>query len=241
MAIIKAIFGSDQCWNSDNFIAVDDRVRGGSSTSYLNVGFGGRNGTFTGRLDFSTLGGAGFASQLSYFVNGKPSSQPENSDNPQRSDIGIDLSNFEGLYVIILKGDGKTYSLNLKDHVGEVLDYKTSKRVSTIEYKYTFTPKENICQEIPEYGGDAIDFISLTPMFIPFYDFIPYYRGRPVVGETDRDKNIDSETYAPLAVKATPINLRNIRSLSIMCASSFGKQSGCFSLTLESISAYSSF
>ena len=77
------------------WIAVDDRVRGGSSQSTLAIS--GSQAIFSGKLDTKTLGGAGFASQAT---------TPDSSWN---------LSAYDGIEVSIDNGDEKVYTLILKD------------------------------------------------------------------------------------------------------------------------------
>lgn len=89
------MFGGSRGWNIVNWFAVNDQVRGGSSTSYLQL----ENGLlkFYGHLDTFTLGGAGFASQKTMV------------DSPW------DWTEYQGLVIKIEKGDQKAYSLNLKN------------------------------------------------------------------------------------------------------------------------------
>ncbi|KAF2667724.1 CIA30-domain-containing protein [Microthyrium microscopicum] len=90
------IFGQSAGWG--DWTAVDDRVRGGSSQSHLTHYADSKSVLFHGLLDITTLGGAGFASQVS-----------------QRSDW--DLSGYEAIRIGILpeQSDNKTYTLVLKD------------------------------------------------------------------------------------------------------------------------------
>lgn len=50
-------------WSPTDWVATDDRVRGGSSQSYFECAPFEPTARFYGTLDIETLGGAGFASQ----------------------------------------------------------------------------------------------------------------------------------------------------------------------------------
>ncbi|KAI8631075.1 CIA30-domain-containing protein [Xylariaceae sp. FL1651] len=135
------LFGGDKPWSFESWVASDDRVRGGKSQSYLD-GASEPPGTvrFHGELDITALGGAGFASQRS------PDTQH------------WDLKSFRGLRLAITKGDGKKYTLIVKD---EVLPKRPDGREqSTVSWEYDFTGHE----------------IELD---IPWENFKPTYRGKP--------------------------------------------------------------
>ncbi|KAI1132792.1 CIA30-domain-containing protein [Nemania abortiva] len=174
------LFGGDKPWLAESWVASDDRVRGGKSQSYLDYKPGSKGTVrFHGELDITALGGAGFASQRS------PDSQP------------WDLSDFEGLHLAIGDGDGKKYTLIVKD---EILPKRPDGREqSTVSWEYDFIGKE-------------------TQLDIPWHDLKPTYRGKP---EPD----------------AKPLDLANIRRVSIMMRSFFGEQEGAFDLELENIAA----
>ncbi|KAK5675479.1 hypothetical protein LTS10_011923 [Elasticomyces elasticus] len=57
------LFGRSEKWNADIWTASDDSVRGGKSSSHLNISAADSTARFYGHLDIKTLGGAGFASQ----------------------------------------------------------------------------------------------------------------------------------------------------------------------------------
>lgn len=110
-------------WDATQWTAVDDRVRGGASQSYLLVSPPNSTGHFTGSLDIKTLGGAGFASQKTVFTP------------------ALDLSSYEGLAVEIQTANTKTYTLILKD--GEDLPKRPDGRLqSTVSWEYDFALKE---------------------------------------------------------------------------------------------------
>ncbi|KAJ9086587.1 hypothetical protein DSO57_1002309 [Entomophthora muscae] len=195
--------------------------------AFSNLGLVVRWAHFFGTLDFTTLGGAGFASQKILFKDylkefgGPIGSQKE----------VLDLSSYDGLSLSILKGDGNAYCLNLYNTIGEVVDPETGKRESVIEFKYSFTPDPSFNSEVAQLGGDS-DNLARSQVYIPFKDFLPYYRGRLVDAEImlARDPSFSS--------KSLILDSSNIKALSMMCQSGFGKQSGSFSLFLESIFAY---
>ncbi|KAK3109841.1 hypothetical protein LTR53_016475 [Teratosphaeriaceae sp. CCFEE 6253] len=86
--------GDDNPWDASKWTASDDRVRGGQSTSHLEVSTAG-TARFYGHLDTTTLGGAGFASQ--------------------RTTGTWDLSDYVAVRLHVKKGDKKRYTLILKD------------------------------------------------------------------------------------------------------------------------------
>ena len=92
-------------------------MRGGSSQSYLSP-LPNNGARFYGNLDIKTLGGAGFASQFS--PNGDQTSKSarvvaSQEDSKSDEETMWDLSNYDGLQINLGKGDGKTYTLILKD------------------------------------------------------------------------------------------------------------------------------
>lgn len=100
---VHYLFGGESSWDESSWTATDDRVRGGSSISHLTV-HSSSSGTpafarFSGNLDTSTLGGAGFASQRT------------------KGELDLDLSDAIGVRVRVLKTDGKRYLLTLKDDI----------------------------------------------------------------------------------------------------------------------------
>ena len=101
----------------NTWTAVDDRVRGGSSVSYLKPSAGVTNGAvFYGNLDTKTLGGAGFASQAT-----KPSSSSSfslsNFVGSSTDDLHWDLSGYDGIELRLGAFDKKTYTFTIKDTV----------------------------------------------------------------------------------------------------------------------------
>ncbi|KAI1737410.1 complex I intermediate-associated protein 30-domain-containing protein [Xylaria scruposa] len=176
------LFGGDKPWLVEDWVASDDRVRGGKSQSYLDYTSESKEAVrFHGELDITALGGAGFAS--------------ERSPDPQH----WDLSSFQGLHLAIGRGDGKKYTLIVKD---EILPKRPDGREqSTVSWEY--------------------DFLGTgTELDIPWQDLTPTYRGKP-------------------KPDAKPLDLANIKRLSIMMRSFFGEQEGPFDLEIQYIATIS--
>ncbi|KAI9759046.1 MAG: hypothetical protein M4579_002635 [Chaenotheca gracillima] len=142
------LFGGDKPWNPLDWTATDDRVRGGSSVSYLDCLAADPIARFHGNLDIKTLGGAGFASQQTTGVNRT-----------------WDLSEYDGVELDIPKSDGKQYTLILKD---EILpkNPNNGREQASISYEYDFK------REIPEGSQQTVK------VFIPWSDLKATYRGR---------------------------------------------------------------
>ncbi|KAH7040273.1 complex I intermediate-associated protein 30 [Microdochium trichocladiopsis] len=139
------LFGGTCSWDFDSWHASDDRVRGGKSQSHLEAaspsasGATHQNARFFGDLDITALGGAGFASQRT-------------ADSKS-----WDLSPYSGLSIKIVNGDGKKYTLILKD---EILPKRPDGREqSTISWEYDFVGEQ-------------------SELRISWADFKPTYRGK---------------------------------------------------------------
>lgn len=112
-----------RAWTPEEWTSSDDRVRGGSSISNLSCSPSSLLAKFHGNLDIKTLGGAGFASQRT-----------------TGTDRIWDLSGYDGLELILGPGDGKTYTLTLKD---EILPRRPDGRESSsISWEYDFRADE---------------------------------------------------------------------------------------------------
>ncbi|KAJ3286867.1 hypothetical protein HDU79_006144, partial [Rhizoclosmatium sp. JEL0117] len=101
-------WGGPSTWDS-----VTDRVRGGISTATITTSYD--HATFSGLLDTSTLGGAGFASVRTNLTT-------------------TDFSAYSGLQITFDKADGRTYALNLYNELGGRRE--DGRRESSIEFKY---------------------------------------------------------------------------------------------------------
>lgn len=113
------LFGGQRAWRQEDFTSSDDRVRGGSSQSYLSPSADLSSARFHGILDTTTLGGAGFASQRT-----------------TANDKIWNLSAYRGIELIVANGDGKKYTLNIKTTIPEKMP--NGRDASTVEYAYTF-------------------------------------------------------------------------------------------------------
>ncbi|KAI8936307.1 hypothetical protein NX059_006725 [Plenodomus lindquistii] len=112
------VFGGRKGWKASDWTSSDDRVRGGSSQSYLTIK--GSSASFHGTLDITTLGGAGFASQRT-----------------TGEDRSWDFSAYDGLHIQLGKHDGKKYTLTLKDQILPLM--ADGREQSTISYEYVFS------------------------------------------------------------------------------------------------------
>ncbi|KAK7747370.1 hypothetical protein SLS53_001624 [Cytospora paraplurivora] len=165
----KYLFGGDKPWDAAEFTSSDDRVRGGKSQSYLTPvtndhhdhyhhdddkqsGKGPR-AEFSGNLDITALGGAGFASQRT--VDGFP---------------GWDLSSYNTLVIDVAHGDDRKYTVTLKDEV--LPKMPDGREQSTISWEYDFiVGGDGSGTGIGENGGSQ-------KLVIPFREFKPTYRGK---------------------------------------------------------------
>ncbi|KAJ1338388.1 CIA30 family protein [Microdochium nivale] len=144
------LFGGNSSWDFGSWKASDDRVRGGKSQSYLEPALPApqckpsSNARFHGDLDITTLGNAGFASQRTADNKTWDFSAPEFSDG--------------GLQVLIAAGDGKKYTLVLKDQV--LPPGPNGGDQSTLSWEYDFAGEPGVQR-------------------IPWADLAPTYRGRP--------------------------------------------------------------
>ncbi|EKD13208.1 uncharacterized protein L3040_003012 [Drepanopeziza brunnea f. sp. 'multigermtubi'] len=192
-----------QPWNANSWVASDDRVRpGGVSTSTLSVLAPGSSAAnpfdepiiqFSGTLNSTALGGAGFASQRTV------------DDWP-----GVDLSAYAGLAIEVPYSDGKTYTLTLRD------DVVASDEASFVNWEWNFqVPATSAAAETG--GGSGSGYAETS---VRLRDLVPTFRGR-VLNDTE------------------PLNLANIRRVSIMIRSFFGEaeQEGDYELRIKSILA----
>lgn len=107
---------------------------------------------FSGRLDITALGGAGFASQRT--ADGVP---------------GWDLSGYDALVLDVARADDRRYTLTLKD---EVLPRRPDGRdQSTVSWEYDFVVRAD--------AADVGSTAGSTRVVIPFGEFKPTYRGKP--------------------------------------------------------------
>ena len=130
-------------------------MRGGRSQSHLTVSDGDRaanRAEFSGHLDTSALGGAGFASQRTV------------------DDLCCwDLSGYDALVLDIARADSKRYTLVLKDTILPRRD--DGREQSTISWEYDFVVATGDKVGYENAGGHTV--------VMPFAEFQSTYRGRP--------------------------------------------------------------
>ncbi|KAK1982122.1 complex I intermediate-associated protein 30 [Colletotrichum cereale] len=115
-------------WDKSQWVASDDTVRNGTSHSALDIIEPGTSGNpfsetianFHGNLDFTTLGGAGFASQRTA------------DEWP-----GLNISGYDTITLEIPYADGKRYTLNLKDTVPTPIN---GVEQSGVSWEFNFQP-----------------------------------------------------------------------------------------------------
>lgn len=151
----KLLFGPQ--WTPDQLIAweaVDDRIRGGSSTSHLTLPSDSSSAVgvrFYGHLDTSTLGGAGFASRA------------------YRRPVPLPSSEYDGLRIRYRpnqpeKGRPNEFTIILKTILAGTRP--DGRRESTTSYEYSF-------------DSSSASSSSIHHLDMPFDEFKPFYRGRP--------------------------------------------------------------
>lgn len=111
---------------------------------------------FSGHLDITALGGAGFASQRTA------------DDVP-----GWDVSGYDVLVLDVARADTRKYTLTLKD---EVLPRRPDGRdQSTVSWEYDFVVGAGEDAAAASAAGSTT---GSTRVVIPFGDFQPTYRGK---------------------------------------------------------------
>ncbi|CAH0056448.1 unnamed protein product [Clonostachys solani] len=161
------LFGGTQKWDASEWVTSDDRVRGGSSVSRLAVSDDGRAATFTGHLDTSTLGGAGFASQRT------------------RGTLHQDLSAYDGLLITVTGGDSKRYAVTLKDDIPGRRD--DGRDLSGVSWEADFALSSGAGEGTNESSHadqqtETTTRASATDgqqVYLPWGQFKATYRGRP--------------------------------------------------------------
>lgn len=162
MNTILILFGASQAWLLPSWTTTDDRVRGGASQSYLTA-LPDNCARFHGHLDTSTLGGAGFASQFSP-LNAAGAGEDERTN-------GWDLSAYDGIEVAVGKGDGKMYTLILKDEApAEKREDGREKAGVNWEVEFEAAGKGGEGKGVEECEGARV--------WVPWADFTATYRGK---------------------------------------------------------------
>ncbi|EPS45854.1 hypothetical protein H072_306 [Dactylellina haptotyla CBS 200.50] len=214
--VIIDLFGREKSWDSAQWTASDDRVRGGKSQSYLRVSDDKSIATFYGNLDIEALGGAGFASQRTTASAGGP----------------WDLSEATGIFIGLESLDDRIYTIVVKD---EILPKRPDGREqSTTSYEFSFSVSTEASEDsnLQSRWGNSLaecstkepyamtsnaDFVTI---YIPWEFLRPYYRGKRKPDAPELDTS-------------------NIQRISIMCRSMFGLQHGDFSMDIKYILAVS--
>ncbi|GAA5971604.1 hypothetical protein JCM11641_000657 [Rhodosporidiobolus odoratus] len=218
----KVIFGGSKPW--PDFSAVNDTLRGGKSTSNWSIGSS-NIGTFSGHLDITALGGAGFASQSSTFPSNRLDLHPSRSSGLLLTIIPPTLPDSTPLntlsllplhqpykYVLAIKNekpgrreDGRRESVTVYEWVLDVKDYEP--------YRGSSKPSGEGDIEKAEMGEKGSELITVLARW---QDFHATYRGR-------------EQTDAPA------LDPSSIYELGFMCRSNFGDQAGDFSLDVVSL------
>ncbi|KAL8392383.1 hypothetical protein RB595_002539 [Gaeumannomyces hyphopodioides] len=207
--------GGDHPWDAARFQASDDRVRGGVSVSFLDVGpspsdAGRTAATFHGNLNTTALGGAGFASQrtvdpFSADLTGASGLVAEIVVPTSAANNGGTACSPSSSTCCGADGrSGKTFTVTLKS---EILPPSSDGREqSTVSWEYGFCV-------LPEQG----DQVKTRRVEMPLSDFKATYRGREV--------------------KDATLDLANIKRITFMMRSFFGEQDGDFNLTMNYLAA----
>ena len=165
--------------------AIDDRVRGGASTSHLTplpapyVPAAARaRARFHGTLDTATLGGAGFASQATQAGTAGDDEQRDGDGGDNGGDAW-DLSSYDGIRVRLGGGDGKKYTLTLKDALpaGRRDDGREKAGVS---WEADFEGRGNAEDGRPAEGVPRADAVRVVEL--RWRDFRATYRGKDRTG-----------------------------------------------------------
>lgn len=213
-------------WRSDAFVAVDDRVRGGTSHSHTAIVQYPPNSRgeiiFSGFLDTITLGGAGFASQASSLA----------------FPVQLSKDKFAGLRLVVRKeanwqeptppSDGTNPGGGKAPVTSFVFEIKTQepkrrpdgRRESVIVWEWSFSIPQSDEQAKDPRLNRALTNDDFWVFDSTWDDFKPVYRGRPV----DPDK-------------AGEFRPEETHEWSFMARSNFQAQSGPFALQIHSLNA----
>ncbi|KAI9335853.1 hypothetical protein DFJ73DRAFT_851333, partial [Zopfochytrium polystomum] len=230
-------------WDVSLWTAVDDRIRGGSSSSKMDlvtVPVGDDRGVarvaarFSGSLDTETLGTAGFASQR--FL---PSPEPLDMQRRLPPQIPRESSSSSSpptaIVLRIIRADARIYSLNVRSVLGRTLP--SGRIEAALEYKASFA----VDAPLPPPPAASSAAAPVATVVLPFAAFRPYYRGKLVTsgggGDGEGEGGAEGIKKGPGANReGEAMDWRSVRSLSVMVQSYFGVQtSGPFELVIESI------
>ncbi|KAL2849082.1 complex I intermediate-associated protein 30-domain-containing protein [Aspergillus pseudodeflectus] len=173
----KYLFGGPIPWDTQCFHAVDDRVRGGCSHSTLaplrpkHTGDSDKDGNiahFSGTLDTTTLGGAGFASQQTH------------------GDLHWDLSDYDGIVLKVRPGGGARSAIG----EGEVKKYTLLLKDSIPEKRPDGRERSAVCWEVDFRAERPAHSEGTTSRhYFKWSDFRATYRGRDC--PDDEKKRLD--------------------------------------------------
>ncbi|KAJ3141969.1 hypothetical protein HK100_004757 [Physocladia obscura] len=138
----SALFGRNthDGWRTErDWAIVTDAVRGGSSTAKVVISPRDKTLYFSGNLDTTTLGGAGFASARFNF------------------DAPLNLTGVRALLITVASRDDKTYALNLVDSLPETSP--DGRKQSAIEYKFSFGPESSFSEKNAEIYAPISGFV----------------------------------------------------------------------------------
>ncbi|WWC99469.1 hypothetical protein V866_006372 [Kwoniella sp. B9012] len=215
-------------WHFDHWRAVDDRVRGGASTSHLDqvdldlsqYSDGdlekGRNSVgarFWGHLDIDTLGGAGFASQ-SYRYGPSPLRLPSLSYS------GLSIIYQPDPQTHYTEKTPKDYTLVLKTtptaNIPKHPKTPGPPREAQLTYEVSFSLPTTTVGKVEAKANKE------EKREFKWNEFQATYRGKHVPEGDER---------------WVPLDPGLIYELSIMCRSDFGKQKGDFGVVVRSLEA----
>lgn len=214
-------FDSPRPFSPPPWTTVDDRLRNGSSQSFLIV-LPNNCALFYGHLDVATLGGAGFAARYSPVMvkdHDGCTLAPESPNGTAPKGVGDtrwNLNSYSGLEVRVGKGDGKLYTLVLKD--SENSQRKGEGRdEANLSWEAKFRGHDSRSEADEKWEGEVEK--KSHGVRLLWKDFQPTYRGRESHGKERLDPS-------------------KITTVGIMMRSYFGSQEGDFRLEVESIAVW---
>ncbi|KAJ9127751.1 hypothetical protein QFC24_000034 [Naganishia onofrii] len=211
--------------------AVDDRIRGGSSVSHLDTldttqSHAGAAARFWGTLDITTLGGAGFASQCHTF---EPRALRLCKEEYQGLAITFDVT--PPAPAPVEEEKPKHFTLVLKGSIPPLRP--DGRRESTLSYEYTFINTSCTSTSSTTIDNPHEQQHQRRTITIPWSDFSPTYRGRPITPKDPQYTPLDPGSVDPRNGEEQG----GIAEISLMCRSGFGKQQGEFELVVRRIEA----
>ena len=160
-------------------------MRGGSSLSHLTplpapyIPLTARaRARFHGTLDTTTLGGAGFASQAT--KAGSEATATATDDDAATAggdnDGGVwDLSAYDGIRIRVGGGDGKKYTLTVKDALPEA-KREDGREQAGVSWEADFSGRGNAADGRPAEGVPSEDDVRMVEF--KWKDFRATYRGK---------------------------------------------------------------